>query len=510
METGDGRRGTGATMNEMQTMLNLAWRVGCPPEQMGHFGQGFYVPFPWALGFHAAAREADFPTGPDEIGVGGSRGPGKSHAIFCQVALDDCQRVPGLKFLYLRKIGKGAREQLDDLRRKTIVSIPHDYRRAEGVILFENGSRIITGHFQHESDVDQYLGIEYDGAAIEEDTSLTDTKRQAISDSVRSSIPGWRPRIYNSTNPGGVGHLRYKKKFITPWRMNQQAYTRFFPATVDDNPLIGPDYVRRLEQNTGWRLRAYRYGDWDIAAGQFFSTFRHEVHVREPFAIPKDWQIWLSLDYGFVHPTVVHLHAKDGDGHLYTIDEHWAQRWPVEEHAGAIRAMMSRWRIAPSRIKRFVAGLDVFAKKDDGPTIAAKYKAEGFHLTPANVDRVNGAAHLLDLLGDVERDVAPRWTIFSTCGHLIETLPLLEHDPGHPEDVLKVDVDDDGEGGDDAYDSARYGLMADGRRKMTSGNVNWYGERPGTGDRGKGTQAAGRSVRDVEEILEAYERHDKD
>ena len=39
---------------------------------------------------------------------------------------------------------------------------------------------------------------------------------------------------------------------------------------------------------------------------------------------------------------------------------------------------------------------------------------------------------------------------------LAETLPALLHDPNRPEDVLKVDVDDDGAGGDDAADTLRY------------------------------------------------------
>jgi hypothetical protein len=37
-----------------------------------------------------------------------------------------------------------------------------------------------------------------------------------------------------------------------------------------------------------------------------------------------------------------------------------------------------------------------------------------------------------------------------------ETLPPLQHDPNRPEDVLKVDADEDGNGGDDAVDALRY------------------------------------------------------
>jgi hypothetical protein len=42
------------------------------------------------------------------------------------------------------------------------------------------------------------------------------------------------------------------------------------------------------------------------------------------------------------------------------------------------------------------------------------------------------------------------------CGRLIETLPALQHDPNRPEDVLKVDTDEEGVGGDDCADCLRY------------------------------------------------------
>ena len=37
---------------------------------------------------------------------GGARGGGKSHWLLAQMGADDCQRVPGLKCLLLRKVGK--------------------------------------------------------------------------------------------------------------------------------------------------------------------------------------------------------------------------------------------------------------------------------------------------------------------------------------------------------------------------------------------------------------------
>ena len=44
-------------------------------------------------------------------------------------------------------------------------------------------------------------------------------------------------------------------------------------------------------------------------------------------------------------------------------------------------------------------------------------------------------------------------------------LPTLQHDPNRPEDVLKVDADEDGIGGDDTADALRY-LIATKAREV--------------------------------------------
>ncbi len=141
------------------------------------FERGDYLPQPKQLEFHIGCREADNEDGPTQIGFGGARGPGKSHALFAQVALDDCQRVAGLKCLYLRKIGKNAREQFEDLRRSVLRHTPHDFKSQSGSLHFPNGSRILIGHFNNESDIDNYLGLEYDLIAIEEATDRTATTK---------------------------------------------------------------------------------------------------------------------------------------------------------------------------------------------------------------------------------------------------------------------------------------------------------------------------------------------
>jgi len=465
----------------MMAMLTLAQVAGCPADQMRRFLAAAYVPHRRGMEFHAAARRADRPSGPQLIGLGGARGGGKSHATFAQLNLDDCQRVAGLKALFLRRIGKAARESFEDLRLRVLTRTEHQYKRQEGVVEFANGSRVVLGHFKDERDIDNYLGIEYDVIVLEEATTLTWEKLTRLRGSLRSSRPDWRPRMYLTTNPGGVGHAWFKRLFVEPYRRSLTltpgstltpgpsprgrgeygGETRFIPATIDDNPTVNPEYRQYLDGLTGWLKRAWRYGDWDIAAGQFFTTWRADAHVVQPLELaPAHWRYWMALDYGFTHYTAAYLFGQDGDGMIWTLAEHAERRWLPERHAQAIHAMLARLGLSMRDVYEFVAGADVFSKGKDGRSVAEQYADHGIDLSRANDDRINGAAQILRLLGDVEAGIGPRVAVASTCARLIECLPALEHDPHRPEDVLKIDVDDNGLGGDDAYDGWRYGLMA--------------------------------------------------
>ncbi len=87
-------------------------------------------------------------------------------------------------------------------------------------------------------------------------------------------------------------------------------------------------------------------------------------------------------------------------------------------------------------------------------------------MRPANMDRVNGWAEALQRFGEPEGSVRPSLFIHRRCARLVETLPALQHDPGRPEDVLKVDCDEEGVGGDDAADALRY-LVATKARSIS-------------------------------------------
>ena len=430
------------------------------------------------LAASAAARLCDQPDGPTAVGFGGARGGGKSFWLLAQMGADDCQRFPGLKCLLLRKVGKSNLESFEDLRRRLFFKLPHDFNVTRGILTFANDSRIRLGHNRCETEIDAYLGLEYDVIGLEQATTLTSRKYHDIITVCRTSKSGWRPRIYSTTNPGGVGHAWYRTAYVEPFQRRRETMTRFIPATIKDNTFTNAEYRDILDRLTGWQQRAWRYGDWDIAAGQFFTTFRRDVHVISHFDANRAREWFAALDYGFSHYTVALLGCSDGDGNLFILDEHAARGWVVERHVEAIKAMLQRHHVTLNGrysmvLDRFVAGADIFARQANGATIASHYSDLGISLSPANTDRINGWAGILKRLGDPSASITPTLFIHERCVRLVETLPALQHDPNRPEDVLKADPDEDGLGGDDAADALRYAVATKVPRIYVRKLVGW-------------------------------------
>src|SRR5687767_5404814 len=391
------------------SLIALGYSAGCPEDQMLNFASVGIILQERQLLASAVARQCDHKEGPSMLGYGGARCGGKSHWLIAQMGGDDCQRYPGLKCLLLRKVGKSNVESFGDLRRRIFRKLPHFFSVSNRELAFANGSVIRCGHYQHESDIDSYLGLEYDVIGVEEATTLTHRKFLDISTCCRTSKANWRPRIYSTTNPGGVGHAWYRAKFVSPMLERREGETRFVPARVGDNSFNNPEYRRVLENLTGWQKRAWLDGDWDIAAGQFFTTLRREVHVIPSFDDTRAVEWFAAMDYGFTHYTVVLLGCRDGDGNVFIVDEHAERMWLPQRHAPAIQAMLGRHRVPVdgrwlrvdggqtrplelNDLKRFVAGADVFSKQSDGSTVASQYGKLGISLRCANSDRINGWA----------------------------------------------------------------------------------------------------------------------
>jgi len=467
--------------------LSAAKHAGVPRDQAEAFVSHGYIPLGWQWEFHAVARQADLPNGPVDIGLGGARGPGKSHAVLSQAALDDCQRIPNLKGLFLRQTGIAAQESFDDLVDK-VVRGRVQYKKTGSVLSFPNGSRILLGGFQYEKDIDKYIGIEYDFIIVEELNQITGDKYLKLRGSLRTSKPNWRPRMYTSFNPGGIGHQFVKERYILPHMEDKQKETRFVPSTYRENPYLNKEYIGYLESLTGELGRAWREGDWDIFAGQAFPEFRQKTHAIKSIKPSSNFEHGLSIDWGYTDKKPcafsAYLHAlikmKLPDGQNFnrviTYMEWSGNLKTPREWAKIIYEDCLKMGI---KLTKGIADSSIFNPSSDyGKDIAAIFMEEWRKLNAGDSwltlgkgtkDRKGRVATAHDWLS-IAPDGLPYWMITQNCYQLLTTLPILQVDEHNFEDV-------DTTGLDDPYDSATYYLY---------GGVKFIGIKAGAFTYGQG------------------------
>lgn len=443
-------------LSEARKFVTTAIGAGCPCDQASNFiGRG-YIPLLWQWRLHAAAREADKPDGPVKIGAGGARGPGKSHGIFAQVALDDCQRVPALKGLFLRQTGASARESFEDLVSRVLLgNMDYRFNRADNTLTFPNASRMILGGFHEEKDIDKYIGIEYDFIAIEEMNQLTKEKVDKLLGSMRTSKAGWRPRLYASFNPGGIGHAYVKDTFVEPYRIKTEDKTRYIPATYKDNRYLNIEYVDYLEGLEGDLGRAWREGDFDIFEGQFFKMWRRDMHVRIPHDVPDTFRRFIGIDFGSTKPFAAYWIAQDWDKNLWVYREYYQEGKTAEDNFKAVVAMTPE----NERVEMAVMDKAAFSKQGYGETIADIAHRCGIGIVGTKIPwlepSMGGAnsrvarAMLFSNKLNWNETKKPQIYFFEHCINAIRTIPTLVHDTHRPEDV-------DTEGEDHAYDAITY------------------------------------------------------
>jgi len=432
--------------------------AGCPSDQVLNFVTGGYFPIPGMLPFHAAAHEADRYGGPEWIALGGKRGPGKTHTTMSQVALDDCQRVADLKWLFLRKVMKSAAESLEDIAGRVCRHIPH--QQVAGEVRFPNGSRILLGGYKDARDIEKYLGVEYDGIVLEEATQLLEDKKDKIRGSLRSSKASWRPRIYLSTNADGPGLIWFKRMFVVPWRTGTETKTRFFDVTKIDNPFIGREYNEWLDTLTGPLRKAWRDGDWDAFAGMSFPDWNHERHVvkyKDQFDLPVEWPKWRAEDWGWAAPFCAGWLTKNPDTkRVYVYREHYQAGLTDIQHAEVFLT-----ETPPEEaqvIKITYADPSMWTHRNYEGKIfdtANEMRKAGVPLTKADNDRLSGMRKVHNILADIA-DGEPGLMVFENCVHTIEQMESLSADEHNPEDV---DTDQE----DHAFDMLKYGLTNERR-----------------------------------------------
>ena len=220
----------------------------------------------------------------------------------------------------------------------------------------------------------------------------------------------------------------------------------------NDNPFLSKKEVKKLTETLSQdQLESRRYGRFKSGTGLVYPEFDENVHVIEPFSIPKEWQDNISIDPGLNNPLSAHWYAVDFDGNVYVVAEHFEAGKDVVYHSQKIKEICKNIGWKTSRNGRIEALIDSAANQR---TLAStKSVSELFYeqgiLVNANVNK--------DLFSGIQRvkqylnlnKKSPRLFVFKNCVNLIRELK--SYFWGSGDTPRKVD--------DHSLDELRYYLM---------------------------------------------------
>ena len=262
---------------------------------------------------------------------GGAAGGGKSYGQLIDALLYALQYPKSKQIIFRRTFPDLERSIIRvslELYPKEIAS----YNSSKHLWTFDNGSIIDFGYIDNEMDVYQYQSAEYDVIRFDELTHFTEYMYTYMISRCRGANE-FPKRIKSSTNPGGVGHVWVKERFVdigTPGKIHtcrletgEETTRLFIPSFVTDNKFLmerDPDYLKRLDALPEKERKALKEGNWDIFDGQYFKDFDRNVNVIEPFDIPEEWDRYRTLDYG-LDKLACYWIAIDPKGYEYCYKE---------------------------------------------------------------------------------------------------------------------------------------------------------------------------------------------
>ena len=443
-----------------------------------------YEPFPRQRQFHQSKAKYRL--------FGGAAGPGKTKALLWEAILQ-ANEVPGSDTLLLRRTYPELESSLIAYFRR---DVPREfykkYNESKHVVTWRNSSTTRFGYCRNENDVYQYQGAEFLFIGLDELTHFTFKQWQFLTSRNRCPVPGSVCSMAGATNPGNIGHAWVKSLWVDhkpPAGFDQTDFYdandyEFIRAWLSDNPIYAndADYRRTLETLPEHLRKAFLDGDWNVFAGQYFDIFDYGRHTARPEEIRLEpwWPRWVSIDWGFQHPSAVYWHCAipaEAYSRQLTTDRRTQDAVLPSAVSCQLSAVGSRVvtyrefvqnglsprmlaqaiaeRSGRENISEVILSPDAFAHRTAEASIAEQLGdvliANGLpRPTPADDDRIGGWQFMYQLLE------SNAWVITENCTKLIECMPTLVRDNARHEDIRKMD-------GDDPADSARYGLVSGGR-----------------------------------------------
>ncbi len=126
----------------------------------------------------------------------------------------------------------------------------------------------------------------------------------------------------------------------------------------NDNPFLSKEELELMtESMSETALESRRYGRFTQNGGLVYAEFS-EANVIEPRDIPEEWQDAISVDPGLNNPLSCHWYARDFDGNVYVIAEHYEAKRDIAYHAEKIKEISERLNWKKDRFNRLSVLMD--------------------------------------------------------------------------------------------------------------------------------------------------------
>ena len=223
-----------------------------------------------------------------------------------------------------------------------------------------------------------------------------------------------------------------------------------------DNPYLDGEEVNSLTASLSEDvLESRRYGRFIKRSGLVYPEFDENVHVIDPFDLPREWQDCLTIDPGLNNPLACLWCAVDGDGTVFIVNEHFASGKDVDWHAEQIRRKSEEMNWRTDSKGRLSAYIDSAANQrtlSGIKSVSELFRERGILVNPnVNKDLFSGINTVKTYLSG-----EPRLYIFRNCVNLIRELKTYAW--GLEDTPVKKD--------DHCVDSLRYYLMSKPKGKI--------------------------------------------
>jgi hypothetical protein len=392
-----------------------------------------------------------------EIMYGGARGGGKTFGMILKNAIKAARYGEAQKGIFFRRELPQLEAAIDECKR-VYLSTGWSWAEQKKIFTAPNGATLRFRPLERDADAEKYQGHDYTDLYFEEITNYPDPRPINRLRATLRSGAGVPCQFHATGNPGGPGHHWVKERWIDPAPAGFEVIKDelgleriFIPAKVADNPALidnDPGYVDRLKQVGSEALvSAWLQGNWDIVEGAFFDCWNQKM-ILQPFKIPEHWMRFRSFDWGSAAPFSVGWWAVVSDDHpvvegfllprgaLVRYQEWYGAKsanvglkMTAEQVSTGIRARTSE------PVAYSVADPAIF-QEDGGPSIAERMFPVVFNRADNKRVAQRGQMGGWDQLrARMMGDGNPMIYCFNTCKDSIRTIPALQHDPNHPEDL---------------------------------------------------------------------------